>query len=145
MGLTLREPALAAFYALIVAIDGVTADRNAIDEVDVRQLPYINQLDGGHTAVNWSSGGAQYQVSLDLEVFVGGDVPADLGPAISDLWGKIYAAVAADRTLGGVASWVAETAMTDPAPADGEKPYLSFEMGFVIDIEVSETDATTLP
>ncbi|GAB4373815.1 MAG: hypothetical protein Kow00114_35980 [Kiloniellaceae bacterium] len=133
----LRERNLAAFFALLAGIDGVSAaSRNPDDPLEPAALPGLTQLDGGHRIIEAEHGDDMYAVDVDVEIFVGG---ANIAAAVTEmnlLWGRLVKTAFDNRDLGGLAQDVRHTGLSEPEPDRSEDvgPYVvavaSFEIWF---------------
>jgi len=142
---TIREQCLAAFVTALGTMTGVAVERNRTPLVT--RFPSAIVLDGGQSPNTASTQVTFYTLRASVEGWVAASTDGGLGPAISELYGKIVAAALADPTLGGVAIDVREGAMSDPEidREEGIGPTAAFALDFEIDFLTAEGDASALP
>lgn len=115
--MTRRESILAALLAVLDGIDGPTALRNAAlpEDVPADGLMILRDGNPGTPEVLLSPLTYLWTHRAELEVFVQAGTAAARDEALDDLLADIAAAIADDRTLGGLCDWVEAEAA---APAD---------------------------
>ena len=112
--MTPREPILTALADLLRTVPHVPVLRGEVlpERISPAGLIILRDGDPGDPAVTMSPLSYHYQHRAELEVIVQG---ADRDAAFDTLCASIGAAIAADRTLGGLCDWVEAEA---PRPVD---------------------------
>jgi hypothetical protein len=139
MTISIREQCLAAFFATLSGIPGVTAYRNRDKSVPADKTPALVQVDGGLEPDDTTHGQMRYIQRITIECFVTSTLDSGLGPATSDLYSKIILAVLADPLLNGLADDVREKSMSDPDIdyGEGKSPTAKFTLSFEIEFSTA--------
>lgn len=142
-----REDALVAFEALLAGVAGSpTVLRNSVDPITAAQMPALVMMDGGERpSTARVMGQDEYDMSVDVWLYVTAATAALVGPALSTLRAAVLTAIGADHTLGGAASDVIYLGMETPEPADeaGVPHALAAVMTFEIRFASAEDDPNT--
>lgn len=110
---TFRETVLTALHARLIALPAVALRGDVLPErVPPEGLLILRDGDPGEPEVTLSPVAYHYQHRAEIEAVVQG---ADRDAAFDALCATIGAAIAADRTLGGLCDWVEAEA---PRPVD---------------------------
>jgi len=114
---TLRETILQALLATLQTISGAVIQRGDVlpERVPAGGLVILRDGEPGEPEVTLSPPRYHYEHRSELEVVVQGKTSADRDAAFDTLVSAIGAALAADRTLGGLCDWIEPGA---PAPTD---------------------------
>ena len=134
-----REQVLAAFFARLQALAGVTVERNRNREVTPEMMPALVLLDGGQRRQD-ESGLARYVAEAEVEGYVLAATDAALGPALNDLYARTVVAALVDPTLGGVAVDVREGALEVLIVRESGKPAAGFSLTFEIEFFAAPAD-----
>jgi hypothetical protein len=104
---TIREQIITALLALLETIPAATVKREAPlpETVPAGGLIILRDGDPGDPEVLLSPPAFLWQHQAEVDVIVGG-VAAQTASALDDLLAAIGQALAADRTLGGLADWL---------------------------------------
>ena len=140
MPISIREQILAAFLVRLKTIANVTVERNRAEPVEA--FPSLLMIDGGQSVTEENAGIKLHALRLDVEGYVSAAKAADLGPALSDLYGQTVLALMADRTLGDLAIDVREGELRDPEidRTQGHRPIAAFSLAFEIDYFTDPND-----
>lgn len=144
----LRERNLAAFFALLGGIDGVTSTaRNPRDSLEPASLDRLVQLDGGHRLLEDIHGQDEYALEVDVEIYAGAASEAELAPAFNLLWGRLVKTVFDNRDLGGLAQEVRHIGMEEPEFERSEDvgPFVVAVASFEIRFATAYGDPFTFP
>ncbi len=114
---TTRETILSALHATLQTVPDATVLRGEVlpERVPAGGLVILRDGDPGEPEVTLSPVRYHYEHRAELEVVVQGKVSADRDAAFDALTAAIGAALAADRTLGGLCDWMEAEA---PRPVD---------------------------
>jgi len=114
---TSRETILAALLAVLEAMPAATALRGAVlpERIPIGGLIILRDGDPGTPEVTLSPLQYHYEHKAEVEVIVQGKTPTARDAAFDALCASIGAALAVDRTLGGLCDWVEAEA---PKPVD---------------------------
>ena len=114
---TPRETTLQALLAALQTVAGASTLRSYVlpERVPAGGLVILRDGEPGEPEVTLSPLRYHYEHRAELEVVVQGKTPADRDAAFDALTSAIGAALAADRTLGGLCNWVEAEA---PRPVD---------------------------
>lgn len=149
MALSIREQALAAFFALFSGLTSYpTKKRMPNWVIDVSEMPALIQIDGRVTPLSGddATSGISGVVRIGIEATVVAAIRVastdELGPALSVAESDILAAVGADPTLGGLAENVLWDGTEDPVPLleQGAPPHAVLSINFVIVTTRAELD-----
>ncbi len=145
MPTAVRETVLAAFFARLQTMTGVTVKRTPDFDFKADELPAVAQFTGGHVIPSQASGIALRTVRVRVGCGVVAASPADLEGAINDLHAKVIVALMADPTLGGsIVGMIREVEMTDPDFDDqAGKPNSQFTLAFELDVSTDELSPYT--
>ena len=146
MTTTIRENCLIAFKTQLQTIAGVTVYRFRDVDITKDQMPCLVMIDGGEQTDESSFYKHISHMNVGVESYLRASTDDQLGPAISDLYGKIKAAIMSNRTLGGnaVDCTVATDAMSDPIieRVEGKPPGAAFQANFIIEFHTKPNDPT---
>jgi hypothetical protein len=143
---TVREQALAAFFAALQAITGVynlRVERNR--DTEVTKFPTLVQIDGPQRAEHAFTGSVLYTATVRVEAYVqANETGLTTAQMLDQLYGKVVQALAADPTLGGKAVDVTERDLdTDTDRAPGHAPGGALLCAFDVMYETAEGDPFT--
>lgn len=112
-----REQVLSALFTALSGISGPVVMRGEVtpQEVPSGGILILRDGDPGEPEVLLSPPTWVYEHTAEIEVVVDSATAADRDALFDDLLVGIGSAIAADRTLGGLADWVEPQA---PAPSD---------------------------
>ena len=114
---TRRETVLHALLAVLQAIPAATVLRGAVlpERIPAGGLVILRDGDPGAPEVLLSPPAYLYEHRVEIEAIVEAGTPADRDAAFDALIAAVGAAIADNRTLGGLCDWVEAEA---PEPAD---------------------------
>ena len=135
----IREQVLAAFFARLQGLAGVTVERNRNREVTPEMMPALVLLEGGQRRQD-ETGLARYVAEADVEGYVLAATDAALGPTLNDLYARAVVAALADPTLGGLAVDVREGALDVMIVRESGKPAAGFSLTFEIEFFAAPAD-----
>ena len=140
MPTSIREQILAAFLARLQTIANVTVERNRVEPVE--EFPSLLMMDGGQSVTEENAGVKLHALRVEVEGYVGAATAAELGPALSDLYGQTVLALMADRTLSDLAIDLREGELRDPEidRTQGHRPFAAFSLAFEIDYFTDPSD-----
>lgn len=145
MALTVRENILAAAYATLQAVSGVSAFRNLTSLAPESEFPAVVLFDGGESPGDVSPGGTNFlTLQLELELWVTANDENALGPALNDLLAKVSAAMFADVTHGQNAFDTFYAGMATPRldRTEGAAPMMGALVNFTIQYQTARLDLT---
>lgn len=92
MTISVRERALAGLYAGLAGVPGLKVLRN--EDTAVETFPTLIQVDAESTqrVLDRADGITVYALALTVEGYVAAAVPAETGPALSDLYARAWTA-----------------------------------------------------
>jgi len=139
---SIREVALARLFVLLQGIAGVTVLRNPNHSLGPEDLPAVAQFDGGESVEESATGSLRLGIRVAVACTVKASDAAGLGAALSDLRAKVRVAIAADFTLGGLASIVRYVGCDDPVVVaeEGVAPIAALICDFIIECEEAALD-----
>lgn len=150
--ISVRERALAAFFALFEPLDYPTKARLANWLIDWEELPALIQKDGGDANVGGDDASSGYgsimRLSIPVSVLVGLRTASEeaLAPALSaaraDVRTVIGNALQTDCTLGGLIDNIRYEGSEDPVrdPTPGAPPHAVFAINYTLLMTENEFD-----
>lgn len=119
---------------------GITVERNR--DAGVQRFPSVIVIDGSQTRDQpESTGETLYTVFPIVEGHVQVETPAELGPALSELYGRVIQVLMADRKLGGLAIDMTEEELTvDIGRREGQRPAAAFSIDLEVKFCTAEDD-----
>jgi hypothetical protein len=114
---SVREGILTSLFSELQAVHGAVVFRGEVlpERVPAGGLLILRDGDPGEPEVTLSPVRYHYQHRAEVEAIVQAGTPAERDAALDNLLGSIGAAIASDRTLGGLCDWVEASA---PQPVD---------------------------
>ena len=140
MPTSIREQILAAFLVRLQTIANVAVERNRVEPVET--FPFLLMIDGGQSVTEENAGLKLHALRVEVDGYVGGATAAELGPALSDLYGQTVLTLMDDRTLGNLAIDLREGELRDPEidRTQGHRPFAAFSLAFEIDYFTDPSD-----
>lgn len=113
----------------ITGIAGLTVFRN--EDAPIVSLPALNQVDadGSQRVIDRATGVTVYGVDVAIEGYVAADVPAETGPALSELYANaVQAAKAAEASVAAIFEVLEADLDATLIVEEGVKPHAFFRL-----------------